>query len=190
MKSTKHAITTQVAINTFFSRFNLVKIAVLNAHWCQDNQPKSQLKNQTIYIAVFQKLNLLNFGLISIILKNINRIQIINLNIVVSKSYQSKLKSIFNSRFDNCISKYAQIIAHKIQVNHNLKTIFLSKYFQTKNNLNKLFNKWTIQVIAIAIFNGKNIAKTGSRIVQIQNQEKKVKIDAKNATIIGMINIR
>lgn len=49
--------------------------------------------------------------------------------------------------------------------------------------------KWTIQVIAIAISNGKNIAKTGSKIVPIQNQEKNVNIDAKNATIIGRNNI-
>jgi hypothetical protein len=65
----------------------------------------------------------------------------------------------------------------------NRRTIFLFDSLPTKINLNKLLEKWTIAVNAMAISKGKNIAKTGIKRVPKPNPEKKVKPEARRAVI-------
>lgn len=105
VKSTIQAITTPVAIKTFFSKLSLVNTAVLKAHWCQDNHQNNQLKNQIKYIAIFEKLKFLNLGYISNTLNIIKSNHIIIFNIVVLNSNWKIEKNTFKSKLDNLISK-------------------------------------------------------------------------------------
>lgn len=57
-------------------------------------------------------------------------------------------------------------------------------FFPISPSLNKLFEKWTIPVIAIAISTGKNNMNAGVRIVPKPKPEKKVRREAKQLTTI------
>jgi hypothetical protein len=59
---------------------------------------------------------------------------------------------------------------------------FLLTYLPTRNNLNRLLERWTTAVAAIATGKGKNTANTGVSIVPRPNPENKVKPDAIIAT--------
>lgn len=63
----------------------------------------------------------------------------------------------------------------------NLNNTALSVLLPTRNILNRLFEKCTTPVNAIAISIGKKIAKTGVKIVPSPKPEKKVSIAVKNA---------
>jgi len=105
------------------------------------------------------------------ILNTMSNNHITHFNTLVSNEYQK--------------SRYAHINAHTTHIIHNLSTIDLLNSLPIRQNLKRLLSKWTTPVIAIARLRGKKTANTGKSMVPIQNPEKKVRSDAKNAIIIG-----
>jgi len=84
---------------------------------------------------------------------------------------------------DNDTNNQAPIRAKGMAGNPKRMSTDLLMFLNVNPNLNKLFRKWTIAVIAIAISIGKKITKIGVRIVPTPNPEKKVRIEVKNDTI-------
>jgi len=102
---------------------------------------------------------------------------------VTSKVLPHKLYSNQVGNTDISSSNHAPKNDAKIAGIPNRNNTVLSVFFPTKAILNRLLEKCTTPVKAIATSIGKKIANTGAKIVPSPNPEKKVSIAVKKAAI-------